>query len=624
MSDHLQLSLFDLSEPPPNVYPAAFLTSGLTAPSLVSIRVSGLKSFDDTTVKLSDLTVLTGPNNSGKSTILQGIALGYECLRRCVDSKKWKLLESGRSVPEFEFLPVNEPKDLWYKRVWKPSRDSERPIEITLNFDGGYSLNFNIRFIFGFLNIKLAEKHGDFNESLLKGLLANTPILVPATSGPSPHEDLLTLATVHRYLSIREPSRVIRNILWRLQSEKDVGAIRFVNNVLQHYFQVSLSEMSFDEKFDLELRSPIAQEDYSLDIVSSGSGLNQILQLACIVAWRKPSLLLLDEPDAHLHSSVQIQLFDFLNSLVHNHNIQIILSTHSRDLISQAPLESIVPVDSNRRELIPLHSIEHLLLEYQRFGGLSNVDLALLYQTKSCLFVEGVTDVRMLPRIAEKLDVPVFIGSHQLIPFEFQGVDKLKYLPELVKLLERLIGSKIKWGVIRDADLSLPRIQEIYRDIGGKLGATYFHLWQRHSIENYLLEPQLLHAAISGKYPKQSISLDEVSNCLEEAIKSVNESVYGPLVTKAQHAYKEYKLSDNPHDEGAAEAARFIKGIVTSEQKRTIYPGKKIFGKFVEELQNRYKMTIRLDDVISSITRESISEEVVSELFNMYKAFIAE
>src|SRR5207245_4365823 len=119
----------------------------------------------------------------------------------------------------------------------------------------------------------------DPTPELLKSILASPPVLIPATPGPAPHEDYLTLATVHKLLTVREPSRVVRNILKRIQEDTDGTAKRFVNDVLKRYFRVTLEDIAFDERRDLEIRAPVNQGEYSLDIVSSGSGLNQILQL---------------------------------------------------------------------------------------------------------------------------------------------------------------------------------------------------------------------------------------------------------------------------------------------------------------------------------------------------------
>lgn len=612
MNEHVQLALeVDEEQLPADVYPAGFAEPASAAPRLERITISGLKAFDKTEVLLSSLTLLTGPNNSGKSTVLQAIALGYECLRRCTDTTRWKLVESGRAVTAFEFLPVNEPRDLWHKRIWKPSRSEERTVEISLHLSGSKLLTFKIRFLFGLLNIKLQSFEGNFDGDTLQALLTHSPVLLPATPGPAPHEDYLTLASVHKLLSIREPSRVVRNILLRLQQDGDTEALKYVNDVLDKYFGVSLAQIIFEERRDLEIRAPISQAGYDLDIVSSGSGLNQLLQLACIIAWRKPSIVLLDEPDAHLHSSVQIELFDFLSDLSIKQNIQVILSTHSRDLISQAPLESIVPVDPSRGRLQPLESLDHLLLEYQRYGPLSNVDLALLYQTKRCLFVEGASDVKYLPRIAERCGISVFSGPNQTIPFEFQGVDKLKFLPDLVALFSRLTGGGLKWGVIRDSDCNVPEVKRHYQQCGEDLGADWFYQWQRHSIENYLLEPALLCHAVNVRAKGDPIDKTIVNALLEQAIEDIEDQVAATFVTRAQLAFRELRLADNPHEAGAQAATRFLRTTTTLEAKLLCYPGKRIFSKLVGKLQERYGVNLRIDDIITVLTPEMAPTELL-------------
>ena len=57
-------------EPVAEAYPSAFLIRAPDAPILTAVRIEGLKGFNDCEVKLAPLTVLTGPNNSGKSTVL--------------------------------------------------------------------------------------------------------------------------------------------------------------------------------------------------------------------------------------------------------------------------------------------------------------------------------------------------------------------------------------------------------------------------------------------------------------------------------------------------------------------------------------------------------------------------
>ena len=110
--DQAKLPFQDMEdEPTPDIYPGAFLNRSDSSPYLASVDIDGLKGFDHVEIELRRLTILTGPNSSGKSTILQAIALAFECFRRCLDVSHWKLRSAGRAVSKFEFLPVNQPKD---------------------------------------------------------------------------------------------------------------------------------------------------------------------------------------------------------------------------------------------------------------------------------------------------------------------------------------------------------------------------------------------------------------------------------------------------------------------------------------------------------------------------------
>jgi hypothetical protein len=250
-------------------------------------------------------------------------------------------------------------------------------------------------------------------------------------------------------------------------------------------------------------------------------------------------------------------------------------------------------------------------LEYQRYGSLSNVDLALLYQTKSCVFLEGPSDARFLPRIAEKCGVHVFSGPRQLVPFEFQGVDKLKFLPDLVRLFQRITGGTLRWGVVRDSDSNVPKAKEAYKKVGESLGAGYFHQWERHSLENYLLDAQLLLSAVKARAPKTAVSVEKIDGLLAAAVAEVEDLVSGPFVTRAQHAFRDLKLAENPHDAGATAATKFLRQTQELTDKLKVYPGKLIFGKMVELMQNQLGINLRIEDVIAVLTPDNAPQELV-------------
>jgi predicted ATPase len=591
-------------------HPAAFLPRPGDAAKLEILEIEALKGIDHVTIELQPLTILTGPNNSGKSTILQAILLGFDCFRRCLDTTTWKLSTSGHAVSEFHFLPVNHPRDLWYRQKWKPSRDRERYIRVGFTFDNGFRFVARIRYLYGALNVGLEGIEPDPAPELVQSIVSAAPILVPATPGPQAHESVVVLAQLHRLLESSEPSRILRNILLQLQDVQDATSREFVVNVIKRYFDVDLKQIDFDERRDLELRAPYVEEDFSLDIVSAGSGLNQILQLASVIAWRRPGIVLVDEPDAHLHTTLQTKLLEFLYELSSQYGLQIILATHSRDLISQAPLHTIIPIDLSRDRLVPLRSLEHLLLEFERQGTISNVDLALLYQTKKCLFVEGPIDSRLLPKIADRLGYTVFQGRKQIVSFEFAGVDNLRIVPRVVELFERMIGAPLTWAVVRDRDANLPRVIERYKEQAEELGVSHLHIWKTYSIENLLLAPELVTAALHHKGSDVDLEIEGVRALLQEAVREIEPGVRGSFITKTQAAYREFDMAPNPFDEGARDAANFLAELDDLEKKLQYYPGKKIFGQFVKLLQERHGINLRLDDIVAVLNEENAPEDI--------------
>ena len=362
------------------------------------------------------------------------------------------------------------------------------------------------------------------------------------------------------------------------------------------------------------MRAPYRQRNYELDIVSAGSGMNQILQIVAFAAWKRSPILVLDEPDSHLHTSLQAKLFAFLQSLADQLDLQIIMSTHSRDLISQAPLGSIVPIDFTRRFLRPIASLEHLLLEYERHGEISNVDIALLYQTKRCLFVEGPSDVKYLPLIAAQLGRKTFLGANQFVVFEFRGVDKFTMLRDLADLFQRIIGGNLTWFALRDRDFSVSEVLASHNQEATRRGIANYHIWTRHSIENYFLEPDRLLEAIARKLPQDAANRPtpaDVSELLRSAVAAAQQEAETQLVTETQEAYRKYQLHENHREHGAEAGLRFNREECRElAGKLHYYPGATVLGKFVGEAQTRYGTNIRPEDIIATFTPGNVPQEI--------------
>ncbi|EEH70352.1 hypothetical protein HMPREF0023_0115, partial [Acinetobacter sp. ATCC 27244] len=92
-----------------------------------------------------------------------------------------------------------------------------------------------------------------------------------------------------------------------------------------------------------------AEADQFRDLCQNSLGYNNLLYIASILAeltlTKEESLyrlLLIEEPEAHLHPQLQVRLLDHLETVANEHNVQVIVTTHSTVLASSVKLDKII------------------------------------------------------------------------------------------------------------------------------------------------------------------------------------------------------------------------------------------------------------------------------------------
>lgn len=589
------------------------------APFQISkLTIENFKSISEISVELPRIGILTGPNNCGKSTILQAITAGFECLVRNRDPSTGKIKEKGSAVQDLSSVPVNHPRSLWYNNKWQQPSVKHIQIKINIKFTHGTYFTSYVNSYYGAININVKEYSEDLkNPYNLARLINSSPILIPGIPGLLRHETPVYSTVMSATLQSGQTSQVLRNVLHSLRESKP-RRFDVIKKAMDHHFGIELKEIEFDKKLDTEIRVPYAERENEFEIISAGSGLHQILQLVTLLTWSESSIILLDEPDAHLHTSLQKKLFMFLDDLSRKLDLQLLIATHSRDFLAAAPLDSIIPVDITERRLKPMESMEHLLTEFERQGELSNLDIACLYNSKSCLFVEGPSDSDILITLAERLDSGVFSGKKQVVIFPFKGKDKIRSLPDLVDIFQKMIGTKIKWFVLRDRDAVAP---EILKALDSKLEKKIanYHIWHRYEIENYLLDSRPITRIINSK-GGEAVEKD-IRDLILKCCKKVLDETESAIITENQNEYKQLIEPKEFQEKGSELAVKYKKEAESSDEGLiSLVSGKKVFSKLFPQIQTTYGVNIRIIDIAREIQKNEINKEVIEFFKNLSNA----
>jgi len=219
-----------------------------------------------------------------------------------------------------------------------------------------------------------------------------------------------------------------------------------------------------------------------LDVSTAGSGFHQVLLILAFMFARPSSLILLDEPDAHLHVLLQKQLYDILRRLCHERKGQLLIATHSEVLIDNTSPEQIV---SFYRAPHPLASDSDRDQVREALKRVTSLELLLAENAQGILYLEGTTDFDLLKAWATILDHPLKQWFNSL-PFWHNNQGRSPKEARAHFFAIKAIRPDLRAALLLDGDNRNLPDREIAAD-----GLTILR-WERYEAESYLLHPTSL------------------------------------------------------------------------------------------------------------------------------------
>jgi hypothetical protein len=444
------------------------------------VTIRRFKRFGEVTFDLPGHIVLAGPNNTGKTTMLQAVAAWSLALNR------WKQLNDFQrhggaytkapiARQAFSAVPLRAFDLLWNERQYSGS------IEIEVQSDKGWTVP--IEMIADSTEQMYVRPKSTVVPDMMRRAGALT-VYVPPMTGLSTDEPVYQRPKQDQLLGQGKPGDIIRNLL--------------VEAHLSHAWGVL--QDSIGRLFGYELIPPDATgadiiAEYRahpggprLDIASAGSGFQQVLMLLTFLHTRPASILLLDEPDAHLHVILQDAIYSELRSVAAKQNSQLIIATHSEVIINSVePTELCMLLNQPRR----LSSVAERERLSQALGMLTQADIMLAQSAPGILYAEGHTDISILREWARILGHPACDTL----------TTKLFWKPTVWEMRTGAIGIKARdhydsLKLVRD---DLPGLVLLDGDDDRRVPETELTgeglqrvRWKRYEIESYLVHPAAL------------------------------------------------------------------------------------------------------------------------------------
>lgn len=508
--------------------------------NITKVTFHRFKKYRDTVIAVRPgISLLAGGNNSGKSTVLQGIAIWEFCktvlkTERGVQSLYSEHAGQGVGINSEDFTPVNIPtlKHLWTNL--KPQKEDEQH---------GYTLTVSVDWR---LEAEEEDHHLTLGLSLVNDRLfikalestlnENTPIpniaYIPPFAGIDPKEPKYTPAIIRRHIGQGLPGAVLRNVLLDLyrdnsykreKERKEKGSNKLSSSflkslrktdpferllqLLQDVFSYGLKIKEFNEIYHTKItiesfRGEVRNNRFlriltynPRDIMVEGSGFLQWLTVVSLSLSPGVNVILLDEPDAHLHTSLQKSLLDHLVVISKHFSKQILYSTHSSELIKSH--NHLMIIDTNRGNPKYLSLPEQKITILSGIGSRYTPRLAAAEEKQKILFVENESDANFLNIFAQTLS-QAFENDIVVWPWPSGHKERRYFFLEMKKMLPNLKAISL---VDRDMEavnsVTNALMDKSYPDPNnGDAGwGFYARKWRRRHIENYLLHPDSIARA---------------------------------------------------------------------------------------------------------------------------------
>jgi AAA15 family ATPase/GTPase len=382
---------------------------------ICSIKIENFKAFREVEMPLNpNFNVIIGENNIGKSTLFEAIhlwMLGYNSLIQANGKTFY-----GRNTPRYIsfdrlfFLRITTIDDVFHSNNKTASITLNILLDdviysLKINFEKPASMDFYLRVKYESQDFQaLSEKLREQGLNLLNSIFIyhTRPVFNTIKNEP-----FYNNAQLMKKISLGKSYDVIRNKILK-GDPTDRRFVRLqerISRVFGKQIKIRFKNKNLQDEEYVRITIQI-ENSKEIDISLVGSGILQVIDIFSTLEFinrreRCLNLLLIDEPDSHIHSNLQSTLIDELRLDVNNQHFII---THNDRLINKAQEGELLYInkaslDNGRVNPISTSNYNSVTAELaSKMFSLSEIE-----RSKIIVITEGKTDKKLLEIAWDKL-----------------------------------------------------------------------------------------------------------------------------------------------------------------------------------------------------------------------------
>lgn len=463
---------------------------------LTAIKIKNFKVFKETDwIPIERNVVFIGPNNSGKTSILQALSLWHYGAQRWISQRKNSTAKSSVAINRKDLyaLPISHSRHIWHKFFTHKSQKNAEKNAQTTSFNnieisvkgihGNEEWTCTLEFRYNSSEAIYVKSLGEMNYDYIENIHI---AFLPPMSGLKLEEEKLLFSTVEARIGEGRTAEVLGNLCYQVcypetdalkQNRNPEEDWAYIQKTLEEWFKVKIQKPEIDNRGAVKVKY-LDADGIEMEINSAGRGMQQILLLLSYVMLKPNTVFLLDEPDAHLEILKQREVYELLTELTQKKQSKIIIASHSEVVLQEAysnkdTIIAILPF----AQPVAIEKTDYVL---KSLKTIPFIDYCLARLNGWVLYTEGSTDLRILIKFAEKLNHPVVEYLKTCFCKHLNSNDPNKareHFSALKAAYSELIGIAV------------------YDNISNPLNTfkgLYEMAWKKREIENYFYSQEVL------------------------------------------------------------------------------------------------------------------------------------
>ncbi len=497
------------------------------------LEIENFKRFGERQrIELDHPAVLIGPNNCGKTSAIQALALWAQAVQSWYDARRDSTARERTATSlnrlNIVAVPVQRTRFFWHNtQVRKGSKDIPLVITVGVEFKGQVrALPMRFRNQGDELVYCTPDPSVIADLDLIAYAATLKVELLYPMSGLDTEEPILQVGRVDVLLGQGRTADVLRNLCLSV-AKSSVDDWKRIVGLMQRLFKVELDtpQETARGSIALQYRQPNVKE--ALDVSSAGRGFLQMLLVFAYLYSHKRSVLLVDEPDAHLEILRQKQVYVLLRDIASENGSQVVMVTHSEVILDEALDNNLTLLLEGRAD--DLARKDEIRDSLKHFGAEHYVKAR---ERGYVLYVEGGTDVDILRALALRTDHPVAaLWDERINSFYVQNNYPIQ---DVDAELERVEGG---FGITPRNHFN--GLRNLLQDLNGLAildndgqnrqdrdeGALKIRYWKRYEAENYFITPEVLRNYVLSRFPAEDLFADATRRAIDEALADVVRSL---------------------------------------------------------------------------------------------------